>query len=166
MAAVILVIGSAIVLLMLPIIEWALIKATSSDRDRMLELAQTMMGSPDYSDEQKVMISSMLDTALDRMFMPRIVMGLPKYIIRVVKGNIAKQPSMLFDEKFSEFSHLHKKSVAAANPLFSMIFKIEVAVLLLVLGFATMTLVIAITFGRVANSESKLLSQNDRLNHA
>lgn len=165
MTAMVIIIACALFLFALPIVEGYLIKRTSVDRDRMIDLASQMMGSPKYTEEQKDFISELLDTALDRRFMVKVVIYLPVYVYKKLCGKVATPP-LFVDENFNEFVRLHSKSVNAANPMFAIIFRIEIAVIAILLGFMVTTLIGALVVRKVAHMESVLLGgKSNKLNH-
>ena len=160
MTAMVILVVCSVVLIGLPLLEGFFIKRTKDDRDRMLELASSMMGSPDYSDEQKELISDMLDTALDRKYMVKVVFYLPVYVWKCVSGKMQPRTSAhLLDDKFRELVRLHGRSVGAANPVFDLIFRIEIAVISLFFGFALTAIIASVLLGRIAHREARQIQE-------
>lgn len=132
------------------------IKSSEPARNEMLDIGQRMLGSPKYSDLQKQMISDLLDEANDSGFMVQMVFRLPWTIWRMLRPNGSLPTDQIeIDRDFSRFLSLHQKCTAAANPLFFVIFRIEIAIMTLFLGLLLGTLVMAVTASRVARKLSE-----------
>lgn len=105
-------------------------------RDRLVALGKEMLGSPRYSEDQKYIISMMLEDALDWRIMANAVLTMPGLIVRSFFGGPRDQEvvTLARDEKFSEFVQLHLRSVMAASPILALVFRIEVALAAFCLG--------------------------------
>lgn len=140
-----------------------LIASTDPVRDELLEVSESLLGSPKYPDVQKDMISVLLDEAMDWNYMVGMVMAYPRLLWRAMRSD--ESPSILddfvLDKDFRHFVSLHSRSVTAINPLFTLIFRVEVAISAILLGtFAISTFLITSTSAFVAERMRKNKIEN------
>lgn len=145
---VLVVVGAAFSYLALE--RWLLL-ATEPAREEMVRLAAEMLSSDKYSEAQKDTISDMLDEAMDRWFLVYMVVRLPWAVWRMSGGKM-RRPSADFviDDKFAQFITLHFSCVSAANPLFAILWRIEIALLVLFVGLLFTTSASQATIAKVA----------------
>jgi hypothetical protein len=138
-----------------PLLQRWLLLRTSADRDRFVDLGRDMLASPAYNEQQKYFISDMLDDAMDWRFMMLAVWYLPRLAL---KGILAKHEvedkdldDLFRDKQFCEFIRLHQKAVMAANPLLALLFRVEVALLVMVLGLVGVSFLVLRTIEKVTS---------------
>jgi hypothetical protein len=133
-------------------------------RDRLVDLGKEMLGSPRYSEDQKYIISMMLEDALNWRIMAHAVLAMPGIIARSVFAGPRDQEAMALvrDEKFSEFVDLHLRSAMAASPILALLFRVEVALAAFSLGLLLMPYLVLEV---VMKATSRTVGSR-RLNHA
>jgi hypothetical protein len=110
---------------------WQLRRARTL-RQRLVQMGQEMLSSPDYNPAKKVIIADMLGDALDWKVMARAVRLLPVVLWRCYAGHVPRNEANLralaTDPKFTQFLDLHWRSISAANPICAFIFRVELAI--------------------------------------
>jgi hypothetical protein len=99
-------------------------------RVRLVELGGEMLESPKYTKEQKILITDLLEEALDWRFMAKSAMSLPRLIVKILVRGMPSDPeldAMTKDDKFRELVDLHFRSASAANPICAFVVRTELA---------------------------------------
>ena len=123
-----------------PVVMRVLAKRVQPARLSMADLGKELLSSSHLKEDQKIIISMMLDDASDWRVMCHASVGLPWIIVKMVLGRDMSKPrlSRISDsetrDKVDDFVDLHIKSTAAANPLFAVVFGVELALLVLMLA--------------------------------
>lgn len=159
MTAEFILLGVAVAAFAYLLIEYQQLRSTEDARDELIALAAEMMSDPAFPDVQKDAISDLLDEAMDSWFMVQMVLRLPRTFIRQVRHQTLVAEKFVFDRRFSRFLTLHQRCTTAANPLFGLIYRLEVAVMVLLLGGV---IVAGAVVTSTATKVAKSLSQGER----
>lgn len=130
-------IGTIVALLAYPIVLRVIADRVEPTRQRLDMLGKELLSSPNVSERYKVIVDGMLDDAYDWRLMASVVLRLPIFLFGRLLGFIKPLPlpQLPSDEdarkKLLDFISCHMRSVAAANPICSLIFALEVAVLVI-----------------------------------
>lgn len=124
---------------------YALLLLARNSRRELAALGKEILHSPDFDERHKQLVSDMLRDALDWRFMMNVTLEYPFVLFRRVRKALAgkreKRPEwfnkFMQDERAIRFVKLHMASVQHANPLFTVVFYIELAI-----TFAVLTLVL------------------------
>lgn len=132
----------ALFALIYPLIKGLLLHATQGVRQRLLEVGGKILTAPDVSEGHKKLISAMLDDALDWRYMAFTVIIVPKIVFLFLFGKRSRDKisdedkAFMVREDVDRFLAYHLRSVMAASPLFSLLFIIEILILVLIMIFS------------------------------
>ncbi len=119
-----------------PIIVRIFLELAQPSRLKMATLGKKLLGSNKLTEPQKELIRDMLDDAFDWRYMLYAVGILPFVAMKMLVSRQGSEThnfgykDLLTNEIFKEFSDLHLRATAAANPLLALLFVIELAVIL------------------------------------
>ena len=99
-------------------------------RMRLADLGKTLLSSPRLTENEKRAVDGMLDDAFDWTVAVRLCMRVPFVIFRHVLGS-APKTSMPDHPDFHEFLNCYMKSIFFANPVFSILMRLEIGLILL-----------------------------------
>lgn len=105
-------------------------------RLRMAEVGKTLLTAPRLDETRKEQVDLLLDMAFDWRVMIGLCAALPVAVVRRRFRGRPARPAPADPETeyaWNDFMSAFTRSVAAANPLFSVVFAIEIAVLVLLL---------------------------------
>lgn len=105
-------------------------------RMRMAELGHVLLGSDAMSERLKVIVNAMLDDAYDPNFMMYAAWNMPQALLWIKRRpadwlNDVKDQAVR--HQLDEFLSCHMKATAAANPVFTVVVAIELAIAVMVL---------------------------------
>jgi hypothetical protein len=119
-----------------PIVMRVLAERLQPSRLRMLDVGKLLLAHASVPAEHKHIIDSMLRDAYNPTVMILVAITMPYYVILRVVGKI-KAPPRISDvearQMDDDFCRLFIVSIAAANPIFSVIVGLEIGILSLIL---------------------------------
>jgi hypothetical protein len=133
-------------------------------RLRMADLGRKLLASPRLSEPQKSLVDSMLDDAFDWRILIALTIALPFFCVVLVIRRKSKSVFSGIDDvelarDIHEFQKCYMKAICAANPLFALLFLLELPVLFL---FAKACRFRDLLFVAMEGVDSKLLHSPNR----
>lgn len=121
-----------------------ILRRTSNVRLRLAKSGKRLLSSPDLNENQKILISNMLDDAFDWRFMAMATFTFPIVLFGYRKYTPDKEfHDFIRRDDVEEFVGLHFKAVVAVSPFFSFTFalvaSLTVFLLLAFVGIAALT---------------------------
>lgn len=126
---------AVLLVLAYPIVAAALLRATQGTRDEIALLAHELLASPQISEEKKQFISDLVDDVFDWRFMAIACVQFPVSVWSAMRGKLSlsrEDKRFIEDDRVARFIDLHMRAVAAAAPLWTLLFIVIAAISIIV----------------------------------
>lgn len=140
------------------------LRATEEVRRELAHSGKRLLARPDLTEDQKILVTNMLDDVFDWRFMAFATIAFPIAVFRQRKSKPSSKEfhDFLRKDDVEEFMSLHFKSVMAASPFFSATFvvvaTVTIGLLLLFVGITALTM----AWGDAVNKVSPMVGKSNR----
>lgn len=148
-----------------PFVAAFLLRLTEGTRAEMASIGRELLVSPHYSEEQKQLISAMLDDVFDWRFMAFACFYFPVIVVMTVfhRGRLPDADRRFArDPEVVKFFDLHMRATSAAAPLWTVLFYlVALVVLLLAVAFIGISILSQLWLGTVQEVSPRIGYHHD-----